>query len=514
MGELNFSRILKRGLLYPHNQAVVDVGNGHVANYAEHIDRVSQLCQAITSLGVAPGDRVGVLAGSSHAYVELWQACLCGVAVINPLNSRLAAEEYVYILNDSGTEVIFVDATFAPVIASLRDRLPHLRTVVLIGQGDVPHDHKYEDLLAAHAPRPLPAEPDDNAPAVLMYTGGTTGLPKGVVLSQKAIALVVYRSQMSMLLTPEHRYLAFMPMFHVAGIMTWALLVPTGGCVVIVPAFEPVTVMKAMKEHHITATAGVPTMFGLMLHHPDFDPSAFSELTLLGYGAAPMPEALLAKLMSLNPNISFYQAYGMTECAATVCSLTGHDHRIGGGILKSVGRPCIGVEIEIRDPQTTVAVPRGEVGEVWLRCDSMLTEYWNKPDATAAAIVDGWYRSGDAGRIDDQGYVFLADRVTDMIVSGGENVYSLEVENAISTHPAVKQVAVVGRPHDIWGEAVHAFVVCDPNSVTDDELSAHVRAQIAGYKVPKTWTFQSEPLPLSGAGKILKRLLREQLLDV
>lgn len=512
MGELNFSRILKRGLLYPTHHAVVDLGNGHEANYADHIARVSRLCRAITGLGVSPSDRVGVLAGSSHAYVELWQACLCGVAIINPLNTRLAPDEYVYILNDSATEVIFVDPTFAPVIASLRDRLPHLRTVVLIGECDAPHDHRYEDLLSRHEPGPLPDEPNDDAPAVLMYTGGTTGLPKGVVLSQKAIALVVYRSQMSMLLTPEHRYLAFMPMFHVAGIMTWALLVPIGGCVVIVPAFEPATVMRAMKEHRITATAGVPTMFGLMLHHPEFDPSAFAELTFLGYGAAPMPEALLSRLMALNPNMSFFQAYGMTECAATVCALTGHDHRIGGNILKSVGRPCIGVDIEIRDPQTTEPTPHGEVGEVWLRCDSMLTEYWNKPDATAAAIVDGWYRTGDAGRLDDEGYLFLADRVKDMIVSGGENVYSLEVENAISTHPAVKQVAVVGRPHEIWGEAVHAFVVCDTGSVTEEELSAHVRTQIAGYKVPKSWTLQTDPLPLSGAGKILKRDLRESLL--
>jgi acyl-CoA synthetase (AMP-forming)/AMP-acid ligase II len=512
MGELNFSRILKRGLLYPTHQAVVDLGNGHEANYADHIARVSRLCRAITGLGVSPTDRVGVLAGSSHAYVELWQACLAGVAVINPLNTRLAAEEYVYILNDSATEVIFVDATFAPVIASLRDRLPHLRTVVLIGESDAPHDHGYEDLLAAQDPGALPDEPDDDAPAVLMYTGGTTGLPKGVVLSQKAIALVVYRSQMSMLLTPEHRYLAFMPMFHVAGIMTWALLVPTGGCVVIVPAFEPSTVIKAMKEHRITATAGVPTMFGLMFHHPDFDPAAFADLTLLGYGAAPMPEALLARLMALNPKISFYQAYGMTECAATVCSLTGHDHKRGGDILKSVGRPCIGVEIEIRDPQTAEPTPPGDVGEVWLRCDSMLTEYWNKPEATAAAIVDGWYRTGDAGRVDAEGYLFLADRVKDMIVSGGENVYSLEVENAISTHPAVKQVAAVGRPHEIWGEAVHAFVVCEPGSVSEEELSAHVRSQIAGYKVPKSWTLQPDPLPLSGAGKILKRDLRQALL--
>jgi long-chain acyl-CoA synthetase len=214
------------------------------------------------------------------------------------------------------------------------------------------------------------------------------------------------------------------------------------------------------------------------------------------------------------PNLNFFQAYGMTEFAATVCALTPYDHRISGNILKSVGRPCIGVEVEIRDPETTEPLPTGAVGELWIRCDSAMIGYWNKPEATAHALVDGWYRSGDAGRMDENGYVFLADRVKDMIVSGGENVYSLEVENAIATYPGVTQVAVVGRPHEIWGEAVHAFVVCAPDTATEADLDAHARKTIAGYKVPKSWTIQSEPLPLSGAGKILKRELRDRLVDL
>lgn len=511
MGELNFTRILKRGLLHANEQALVDLGNGHDVTYARHIDRVTQLIQAIGALDVSPSDRVGVLAGSCHEYIELWHACLCGAAVINPLNNRLAPEELVYILNDSQTAALFVDATYATVVHQLRPRLPHLRSVVLVGPGDGPHDLHYDDILARHSPTTLPAEPADDAPAVLMYTGGTTGLPKGVVLDQRAIALVTYRSQMSMLIAPGWRYLAFMPLFHVASIMTWALLIPTGGCVVLMPAFDPVGVMNAVRDHRITAIAGVPTMYGMIAHHPSFEPEMFETLTLMGYGAAPIPEALLARYMEWYPRMNFYQAYGMTECAATVCALTPHDHRIGGDILRSVGRPCIGVEVEIRDPETTLPLQVGEIGELWIRCDSTMVEYWNKPDATAHALVDGWYRSGDAGRVDANGYVFLADRVKDMILSGGENIYSLEVENAIATHPAVTQVAVVGRPHEIWGEAVHAFVVCSPGSVTEAELDAHVRATIAGYKVPKSWTLQSDPLPLSAAAKVLKRELRERL---
>lgn len=499
--------------MFGDDRALVDLANGHDVTYRQHIDRVTQLVGVLRGLGVGPSDRVGVLAGSCHEYIELWHACLSGSAIINPLNSRLAADEYVYILNDSGTTVLFVDEAFARMIHDIRPRLEHLRTVVLIGGSDAPHDLRYDDLMAAQAPCPISPEPDDDQPAVLMYTGGTTGLPKGVILSQKAIALIVYRSQMGMLIEPGWRYLAFMPLFHVGSIMTWALLIPTGGSVYLLPGFEPKAVMNAVRQHRITAIAGVPTMFGLILHHPDFEPAMFESLTLMGYGAAPMPDALLARYMSMYPNLNFFQAYGMTEFAATVCALTPYDHRVGGNILKSVGRPCIGVEVEIRDPETTEPLSTGSVGELWIRCDSAMLGYWNKPEATAHALVDGWYRSGDAGRMDENGYVFLADRVKDMIVSGGENVYSLEVENAISTFPGVTQVAVVGRPHEIWGEAVHAFVVCAPGTVSEADLDAHARKTIAGYKVPKSWTLQSDPLPLSGAGKILKRELRDRLVD-
>jgi acyl-CoA synthetase (AMP-forming)/AMP-acid ligase II len=493
--------------MFAEDRALVDLANGHDVTYRQHIDRVTRLVGVLRDLGVAPSDRVGVLAGSCHEYIELWHACLLGTAIINPLNSRLAADEYVYILNDSGTTVLFVDEAFARVIHEIRPRLEHLRTVVLIGGSDAPHDLRFDTLMDGQSPSAIPAEPDDEQPAVLMYTGGTTGLPKGVILPQKAIALITYRSQMGMLIEPGWRYLAFMPL------LTWALLIPTGGSVYLLPAFEPKAVMNAVREHRITAIAGVPTMFGLILHHPDFEPSMFESLTLMGYGAAPMPDALLARYMAMYPNLNFFQAYGMTEFAATVCALTPYDHRIGGNILKSVGRPCIGVEVEIRDPETTATMPTGAVGELWIRCDSAMIGYWNKPEATAHALVDGWYRSGDAGRMDENGYVFLADRVKDMIVSGGENVYSLEVENAIATYPGVTQVAVVGRPHEIWGEAVHAFVVCAPGATTEADLDAHARKTIAGYKVPKSWTIQSEPLPLSGAGKILKRELRDRLVD-
>jgi len=513
VGELNFGRILRRTALFADRTAVIDLGTGHEGTYAQQLERVGHLCGVLRGLGVSGGDRVGVMAGGSHVYVELWQACLAGAAVIHPINNRLAPDELVHVLTDSGTTVMFVDATFAPVVAGLRHRVPALRDVVLIetsGETDASVDSRLGDLLAATDDRALPAEPDDDAMAVLMYTGGTTGLPKGVVLAQRAVALVIYRMHIAAPLNGDPRFLAFLPMFHMAAMSSWGLLLVTGGTVVVQPAFVPAHANEAIRDHSITHVGAVPTMLAMMLQDPDFEPSMFESLRLVMYGAAPMPAALLNRAMATWPALEFFQAYGMTECAATVTALDPEDHRRGGDRLRSVGRPCVGVELAIRTAGDADPVATGEIGEIWVRCDSAMTEYWNQPEMTAGSLVDGWYRTGDAGRLDELGYLFLEDRVKDMIVTGGENVYSIEVENAIGTHPAVKQVAVVGVPDETWGELVHAVVVTDEGAVTAAELGAHAREQIAGYKVPRSWTFRTDPLPLSAAGKVLKRALRDE----
>jgi acyl-CoA synthetase (AMP-forming)/AMP-acid ligase II len=511
MSELIFRRILERARLFADQDALLDLGTGHAVSYGEHLARVERLTAVIRALGLGPGDRLGVLAGASHVYVELWQAALSGAAVINPLNSRLAAEEIVYILNDSETEVIFVDAEFAPMIASIRERLPALRRVVLIGKGDVPHDDRLDDLMSAVEPALPSVEPEERAPAVLMYTGGTTGLPKGVVLSQRGLALQVYRMQAAIRPAPGEVFLSVMPLFHIGGMSAWGFFLPSGGKTVLLPAFEPGLANRAIRDHRIRTIGAVPTMLAMMLEHPEFEPGMLDSLRRVIYGAAPMPPELLDRFLKTFPQIGFLQVYGMTECCASVTALLPEDHQPESPVLRSVGRACLGVELEIRDPETTRPLAQGETGEIWIRCGSMLTAYWKKKAQTEASIVDGWYRSGDAGRLDERGYLFLADRVKDMIVTGGENVYSIEVENAISSHPAVTQVAVVGAPHPTWSEVVHAFVVCEPGAVSGEELAAHARKSIAGFKVPKGWTFQSEPLPLSAAGKILKKELRERL---
>jgi acyl-CoA synthetase (AMP-forming)/AMP-acid ligase II len=451
------------------------------------------------------------MATNSHQYLELYHAAFLGGGVINPLNLRLAGAELDYIVRDSGTEVVFVDTFFAQHFANAMatsDEPSPLRHVVLIGDADVPHDVKYEDLIAAGEPV-LPEEPEETDLAVLMYTGGTTGLPKGVALEHRAEMLNMYHIGMIMELDEELTYLHQTPMFHAAS-MGGVMGIPmAGGRSVFIPLFDPGPVLDLVERHQVTQTVMVPTMIGMLLNHESFRPERLASMRILTYGASPMPAALLDRLLGLYPDLGLTQGYGMTEAASLLTWLDQADHRRGGNCLRSAGRPVPGVLLSIRDDDGE-EVARGETGEVWAKAGNFMREYWNKPEATEEVFVDGWYRSGDAGYLDADGFLYLVDRVKDMIVTGGENVYSAEVEAAISKHPAVDQVAVIGIPHDTWGEQVHAIVVLRPGEeATAEELQEFARQQIAGYKVPKSVEFRTEPLPLSGALKILKRELRK-----
>jgi long-chain acyl-CoA synthetase len=267
--------------------------------------------------------------------------------------------------------------------------------------------------------------------------------------------------------------------------------------------------MDAVERYSVNWTMMVPTMIAMVLDHPDFQPERLASIEDLVYGASPMPAALLDRIVELFPDVNLWQGYGMTESSSVLTFLTADDHRRGGPALRSAGRPVMGVNLSIRLADGTEAKP-GENGEVWARGGNFMREYWNRPEQTEDSFRDGWYHTGDEGHLDENGYLFLVDRVKDMIVSGGENVYSIEVENAISTHDAVAQVAVIGIPHDVLGEQVHAIVVRHPEAeVTEEEIKLHARATIAGYKVPKSVEFRDEPLPLSGALKPLKRELRK-----
>ncbi len=506
MKELVFSRLMIPATERWSDRVGYHDGDYH-ATFAAHLERVFRLSSALQGqLKLGRGDRFAVVAGNGHQFLELYHAGFLGAGIVNPLNLRLAPAELEFILRDSGTKVVFVDPLFAGVVDQVRANTD-VEQVVLIGDGDVPHDIGYEDLLAAGSVD-APPEPDESDPVILMYTGGTTGRPKGVLLDQRAEMLNLYHAAVAVTLDEDRVYLHQTPMFHAAS-MGGVLGIPaSGGVSVFVPYFEPTAVLAAIEKYRVNMTLMVPVMIAMMMAHAEFRPERVESLKTLVYGAAPMPSGLLDQILEQMPGLDLFQGYGMTEASAVLTMLTPNDHRRGGDARRSAGRPVIGVTVSIRD-ESGRAVPVGDSGEVCAQGGNFMREYWNRPEETAEAFRDGWYHSGDMGYLDPRGYLYLVDRVKDMIVTGGENVYSIEVENAISTHPGVAQVAVIGIPHEFWGEAVHAIVVPKPGVVlTESVIVEWAKQTIAGYKVPKSVEFRAEPLPLSGALKPLKRDLR------
>jgi len=506
MKELVYHRQLMPSLDRYGDKATIIDGD-YRSTHGQHVERTLRLASSLKKeLGLERTDRFAVMTLNGHQYLEQYHAAYLGAGVINPLNLRLAPAELEYILYDSGAKVVFVDAWFGAVIDQVR-AAAGVETVVLVGDGDVPHDVKYEDLIDAGA-AVVPDEPEEDDPVVLMYTGGTTGLPKGVLLDQRAEMLNLYHALMQWHFDDHDTSLHQTPMFHAAS-MGGVLAMPIVGAVsTFVPVLNPEQVLDVIERDAVTCTVMVPTMIGMVLQHPSFRPERLASLRMLTYGASPMPVPLLEQLLAMYPTLDIYQGYGMTESAAVLTCLGPEEHRQGGALLRSAGRSLRGVAISIQDEDGT-PLATGETGEVCARGGNFMTEYWKKPEATEEAFRDGWYHSGDAGYLDERGYLFLVDRVKDMIVTGGENVYSVEVENAIATYPGVAQVAVIGIPSPQWGEAVHAIVVpAEGVTITEAEIIEHTKSRIAGFKVPKSVEFRTEPLPLSGAMKILKRDLR------
>jgi acyl-CoA synthetase (AMP-forming)/AMP-acid ligase II len=483
------------------------IDGDYTATYSQHLDRVLRLADGMQSqLGISKDDRFAVLALNSHEYLELYHASFLGRGIINPLNLRLAPQELAFILKDSGCHTVFVDAPFAHVVERVRKEAG-VKRVVLIGEGDVAHDVTYDQLIDAGRPL-VPEEPEEDDPLILMYTGGTTGLPKGVVIDSRAAMLDMYKVGTQWSFTSDYVYLHQTPMFHAASFGGILAIPAVGAVTTFIPLFDPGPVMDTIERLNVTVTVMVPTMVQMMLDHPEFRPERLASLKNLIYGASPMPTSLLERVLALFPSLDVYQGYGMTECCGLLTVLGPEDHRKGGDLLRSAGRPIVGAVISVQDADGHV-LPPGETGEVCARSGHFMKEYWNRPEQTDRAFAGGWYHTGDAGYLDKHGYLYLVDRVKDMIVSGGENIYSAEVENALASHPSVAQVAVIGIPSEKWGEAVHAIVVLQPGTTaTEDELQDWARDRIAGYKLPKSIEFRATPLPLSGALKVLKRELR------
>jgi acyl-CoA synthetase (AMP-forming)/AMP-acid ligase II len=474
---------------------------------AESVDRIGRLGAALSDLGVQPGDRVGILALNSDRYLEYFYAVPWIGAAVNPVNVRWSPAEIAYSLVDSNTRVLFVDDAFAPMIPTLREQFPGLATVIHCGGSELPDGTlSYETLITDHDPAEDTRTGGDALLGVF-YTGGTTGHPKGVMLSHNNVLTSSFGSLASgQFVTPGGRLLHAAPLFHLAGIAAWAAGNLVASTHVIVPAFSSPAVLTAIDEHRITDALLVPTMIQMLVDDPAVANHDLSSLRHLIYGASPISEAVLERARTVFPAVGFTQAYGMTELSPVATLLTPDDHD-DPVLRRSAGRAAPHVEVRIVDTDGR-EMPRGEVGEVAVHGDNVMLGYWNRPDDTADAVRDGWMRTGDGGRMDDDGYVFIVDRIKDMIITGGENVYSAEVENALAKHPAVAAVAVIGVPDPDWGERVHAVVVLLPgHEVTEGQLRAHCKTLVAGYKAPRSVDFV-DAMPMSGAGKILKRELR------
>ncbi|NUS43791.1 MAG: long-chain-fatty-acid--CoA ligase [Mycobacteriaceae bacterium] len=485
---------------------IATIFRDRVRTVRESADRVARFAGALRSLGVAPGDLVAILALNSDRYHEYFYAVPWIGAAVHPVNIRLSVPEILDTLRRSDTRVLLVDDTFAPLVAELQ--FDGLRTVVHIGDGDPLGDAlSYEELLSATDPVPDTRTGGDSVLAVL-FTGGTTGVPRGVMLSHDNVvvsALGVLAS--GHVVSPHGRLLHAAPMFHVGGIAYWAAGNVHGAEHVIVPMFDPAAVLGAIARHAVTDALLVPTMIQRLVDSPELGDYDCGTLRHLVYGASPISESLLQRARAAFPSAGFTQVYGMTELAPTATLLSPSDHD-EPELRRAAGRAAPHCEIRVVDP-TGGAAPPGEIGEIVVRGGNVMLGYLHQRDETAKVVKDGWMHTGDAGYLDDRGYLFVVDRIKDMIITGGENVYSAEVENALAKHPAVAAAAAIGVPDPEWGERVHAVVVLKPDmSASADELRTHCAALIANYKVPGSFAF-TDALPLSAAGKVLKRELRE-----
>ena len=474
--------------------------------------RMQRLAGAMHALGFKPGERIGILALNSDRYLE----CLFGLShggfVFVPINTRLAPPEIVFWLADSGCVALFVDEAFAPILPKVLPETPDVRTIVYIGEGPAPAGFvDYEPLIEAAAPLAVSIGADE-ALAGIFYTGGTTGRSKGVMLSHNNImanALNIYPGTQA---NEDSRYIHAAPMFHLADNAMTFVVTGFAGTHYFLPRFDPAALLAALAQHEITVMLIVPTMVNMMVHHPDVEKYDLSRVRRLLFGASPMPEAVLRRATQVMPATEFVQAYGQSEASPLLTLLDPRYNTFDGphaGKVKAAGRAGLGIEVRIHDANDN-EVPRNTVGEICARGQVVMLGYWKQPEMTAHTLRDGWLHTGDGGYMDEDGFVYLVDRVKDMIVSGGENVYSAETEDAIYSHPAVAECAVIGVPDDTWGERVHAIVRLKPGmTATAADLIGHTHERIANYKCPRSVDFRVEPLPLSGAGKILKTELRK-----
>ena len=488
------SPIRRAETCFAERPALVDIPSGVVHSFGEVAARARRIVALLHHLGLQQGERVAVLAEGSPRYAELYQAVPMGGFVLVTLNSRYTLAELEAACNDCAPRVLFTDRA-AEGVASLAP------LVLPMGPG--------LDGMLVDPPTATRWEVDEDDPAVVFYTGGTTDRAKGVVLSHRSKLADALSLITSVDLHHEDRWLVMSPMFHAAGSFNILPCIWVGSTQYFLPRFDADAALRAIESYRLTITFGVPTMLQALAAAQQRLGADVSSLRLLGHGGAPITSSVLRDTIEAFPTTEICSMYGSTETAPLVTVGRHQEQQIGSEEVASAGIPVVGVDVDIFDPNGG-PVECGAIGEVVVTGPNLMSGYWNKPEATAEALRAGSYWSGDLGRVDRKGNLYIVDRRKDMIITGGENVYGVEVEDALTSHPAVVEAAVIGAPDDRWGELVVAIVVVT-KEVSAEELDRYCRDHLAGYKVPRRYVMRQEPLPRSAAGKLLKRELRAAL---
>lgn len=482
---------------------------GRETSFKELNQRASQVANGLIAAGVKPGDRVAYLGKNLDVYYEMLLGASKARATLAAMNYRLAPPELQFVLSDSDSVLLFVSDEYYDITDKVCGDCPKLGTIIAIegGREDWTDYTVWRDAQSTDDPH-LPTEDEDDV--IQLYTSGTTGLPKGVQLTNSNFRSLFKQADHLIWAAyePGDPVINAMPLFHVAGVNIGLLSLVQGAKAVVLREIHPVVILDLIEQQRIRHAFFVPAVILMLTQVPGVENRDFSSLHIVTYGASPIAEGLLTHAMDLF-GCQFTQVYGLTETTGAGTYMLPADHDPARGKLRSCGIPYPDIDIRCVDDDGQ-EVPQGEVGEIVIKSDIVMKGYWKRPEATEEAVKDGWFHTGDAGYFDEDGFLFIHDRVKDMIVSGGENVYPAEVENAIFSHPDVADVAVIGVPDEQWGEAVKAVVVPKPEcSPSQDDIIAYARERIAGYKCPKSVDIHPEPLPRNPSGKVLRRQLRD-----
>jgi long-chain acyl-CoA synthetase len=505
-----FAHIIHRhSLLRPNKEAYV-YGDQRLT-YGEFNARVNSLVHALLKLGVKKGDAIGILSWNCLDYAIVYGAAMKGGYILSRFNPRLGVEELEYLINYSEVGTLFAGSELVATTEALRPKIPGVKNYISLEEA-APDMAFMGDILSSNSTEEPDIDIEEDDKFFIIYTSGTTGVPRGAIYSHREAwdDCRIYIINQS--IQPDDRHVQVSPMFHIAGDTMVRSLIYLGACNIIMKTFDAETTLRLMQDEKATHVSIVPTHLVAMLAVPDIQKYDFSNLKFIWYGGSPMPLEVLKRGLATFGNV-FGQGYGQSESGPAICHLSKEDHQTLGTpvekILTSTGQPDIGVQVRIVDDKNKDVAP-GETGEIIVHSKHNMIEYWKKAEDTRKTIVDGWLHTGDIGRYDENGYVYIVDRKKDMIITGGENVFPREVEEVLYRHPSVHEVAVIGIPDPYWVEKVHAIVSLKKGATTTpEELIALCKKNLAGYKAPKSVEI-IDALPKNAAGKIMKRELREK----